>query len=196
MDGGGGAATPGSRGGATFHPGDDVAGLAREAFDVLGLRVGKLHCSVGDFDLDDPRLHPLWEAVSDRGVPVVVHVGRAPQGTTTAGELPRLDAVATRYPEARLVLAHCGLPAVDAALDLMERHAALHADVTTGPQYAGTLPVARMEALADRLLLGSDCPNTRFSVPAMLTWVREAGFGGAATAAILGGTACRLVPEA
>src|SRR5262245_22221794 len=37
--------------GATFHPDDaDLAVLVAHAFDGLGLRIAKLHCSVGNFD--------------------------------------------------------------------------------------------------------------------------------------------------
>ncbi len=48
-------------GGATVHPGDDnAAEIVRVAIDELGLRVLKLHCSVGSFSLDYQRLMPLF----------------------------------------------------------------------------------------------------------------------------------------
>ena len=86
--------------GATVHPGDDVADEIAEALDVLGLRVVKLHCSVGDFTPDDPRLDPLWRRVSATGRPVVVHAGHAENGQTTPAELAPLERVARRWPDA------------------------------------------------------------------------------------------------
>src|SRR5262245_17527956 len=100
-------------GGATLHPGDDVAREVTEALDVLGLRLVKLHCSVGHFAADDPRLDPLWRRVSDTGHPVVVHAGHAVDGQTTAQEIEPLARVARRWPDARLIVAHCGAPATD-----------------------------------------------------------------------------------
>jgi len=44
---------------ATFHPDDpDLPALVERAFDGLGLRLAKLHCSVGNFAADDVRLEP------------------------------------------------------------------------------------------------------------------------------------------
>jgi predicted TIM-barrel fold metal-dependent hydrolase len=108
---------------ATFHPDDpDVSVLVARAFDALGLRVAKLHCSVGNFDADDPRLEPLWRAAEARRIPVVVHAGHGVDGRTHAPELAPIDRVATAHPELRLVIAHAAQPDVEAAVDLMERH--------------------------------------------------------------------------
>ena len=85
---------------------------------------------MGDFSLDDPRLAPLWARVSDRGIPVVVHLGHSPVGPTEPDELAILDRVATAWPEARIVLAHLAAPSVHEALALLRRHRALHADLT------------------------------------------------------------------
>jgi predicted TIM-barrel fold metal-dependent hydrolase len=49
-------------GGCTVHPGDDQPlTVLRSAVEDMGLRVLKLHCSVGDFSPDDPRLDPVWD---------------------------------------------------------------------------------------------------------------------------------------
>ena len=66
---------------ATFHPNDtDLTALAARAFDGLGLRIAKLHCSVGRFDADDVRLEPMWALAEARGIVVVVHAGHDPTG--------------------------------------------------------------------------------------------------------------------
>ena len=77
--------------GATVHPGDDVHAVIDEALDVLGLRLFKLHCSVGAYALTDDRLDPLWRRVSGDGTPVVVHLGHSPAGNTEASELDDLE---------------------------------------------------------------------------------------------------------
>jgi predicted TIM-barrel fold metal-dependent hydrolase len=189
------AGIPGAIAAATFHPDDaDLPALVGRAFDELGLRVAKLHCSVGRFDADDPRLEPLWAAAEDRRVPVVVHAGHAENGRTDASELAPIDRVATAHPHLRLVIAHAGQPDVDAALDLLERHPALHADLTSAHEWGAALPVARLEALHDRLLFGSDCPNTASTIAASIEGMRARGLSAPALRAILGENAVRLVP--
>lgn len=180
---------------ATFHPDDaDLPALAVRAFDALGLRVAKLHCSVGRFDADDPRFEPLWDAAEARAIPVVVHAGHSEHGRTDAHELAPLDRVAAAHPQLRLVIAHAGLPDVDAALDLLERRPATYADLTSAHEWAYPMPIERLEALADRLLFGSDCPNTASTIAASVEGLRGRGLSAAALRAILGENAMRLVP--
>lgn len=189
------APLPGAVPAATFHPDDpNLERLVVRAFEELHLRVAKLHCSVGRFVTDDPRLTPLWEAASIRRVPVVVHVGHDPGGGTGADELAPISRVAARHPQLRLVIAHAALPAIDAALDLLEQFPALYADLTSGAQWGYPIPIARVEAFADRLMFGSDCPNTSVTIGAAIGWIRTLGLSLRAERAILGETAQRLVP--
>jgi hypothetical protein len=181
---------------ATFHPDDeDVRALVRRAFDGLGLRAAKLHCSVGSFDADHPRLEPLWDAAEALALPVVVHAGHDVSGRTAAHELGPIARVAAAHPQLRLVIAHAALPDVDAALDLLERHPALHADLTSAAEWEYALPMARLEALADRLLFGSDCPNSTTPIAESVAWIRALPLSSRALAAICGENAARLVPE-
>jgi predicted TIM-barrel fold metal-dependent hydrolase len=181
---------------ATFHPDDaDVAALVTRAFDGLGLRVAKLHCSVGSFDADDPRLEPLWRAAEARAIPVVVHAGHGIDGRTHAHELAPIDRVATAHPTLRLVIAHAALPDVDAAVELMERHPSLLADLTSAYEWDYPLPIDRLEALHERLLFGSDCPNTLRKIDASLDGLRRIGLSARAVRAIAGENAGRLVPD-
>ena len=186
---------PGTVAAATFHPDDpDLPALVTRAFDQLGLRVAKLHCSVGRFAPDDARLEPLWAAAERRGVPVVVHAGHDMNGRTGAHELEPIDRVATAHPQLLLVIAHVGQPAVDEALDLLECHPALLADLTSAPEWGTVLPIDRIEALHERLLFGSDCPNTTFRIAETAEGIRGLGLTPKALRAILGENALRLVP--
>jgi uncharacterized protein len=133
-----------------------------EALDALGLRVVKLHCSVGRFTADDERFDPLWRRVSETGHPVVVHVGHAVDGQTAAPELDPLARVTRRWPDARIVIAHCASPSTAAALALLESAPAVCADLT--PVVPRLAPVSRddLAGLEDRILFGSDA-RTRAS---------------------------------
>ncbi len=180
---------------ATFHPDDaDLRALVARALDELGLRIVKLHCSVGDFAADDVRLAPLWERAEARAVPVVVHAGHDVSGRTHAHELLPVERIATAYPRLPLVIAHAGLPDIGAALDLLERHPAVYADLTSAAEWQSVVPIARVEALHQRLLFGSDCPNTAFTIADSAAWWRRQGLSEPALRAILGENAARLVP--
>jgi predicted TIM-barrel fold metal-dependent hydrolase len=179
--------------GATAHPEDDLAAVLDEAFGELGLRVLKLHCSVGAFAPDDPRLDPLWERVSEGGQPVVLHAGDAVNGATTAAEVAAVGRVAERWPEARIVVAHCGSPAVGTTLALLRRARSLYADLT--PRVHDPIVVTRSEiaGLERRLLLGSDAPNVAIPIESSIARVRAIGLPPEHEAAILGANAERLL---
>ena len=180
--------------GATVHPGDDVPALVDEALGSLGLRLFKLHCSVGDYALTDERLDPLWRRLSASGTPVVVHLGHSVAGNTEASELQELETVAQRWPEARIILAHCAAPAVDEALALLRRYKNLYADLTPVVFHLAPVKPGSLEGLEDRILFGSDMPNVVVKVQDAVASVRELGLSTAGEALVLGGNANRLVP--
>jgi predicted TIM-barrel fold metal-dependent hydrolase len=183
-------------GGATVHPHDnDPAAIVREAREVYGLKVLKLHCSVGNFQVDDPGLDGVWRFVSERRIPVVIHLGHAVSGRTIGSELGPLEGLAARFPQARLIIAHCGHRAGPQALDLLEKYPGLYADLTPVVTELVALPASRVNQLASKLLFGSDAPNTALSIEQCLAHIRGFGLEPAAEAAILGGTARRLLSE-
>ena len=177
----------------TVHPGDDVAAVVDEALG-LGIRLFKLHCAVGDFSLEDGRLAPLWTRVSDRGTPVVVHLGRSPVGPTEADELTTLDRVAARWPEARIVLAHLAAPSVREALAVLRRHRSLHGDLT--PVLFHPVPVepGDLDGLTDKILFGSDLPSLGIPFAEVVAHVQGLGLSPEAEQAVFSGNADRLVP--
>lgn len=175
--------------GATVHPGDDVGEVVAEACDALGARLFKLHCSVGDFAADDARLDPLWSAVSQSGQPVVVHAGHATDGTTAAAEIEPIARVAERWPDARIVVAHCGAPAVAETLALVRRSRSVYADLA--PVVTDLVPLVRedLAGIERRILFGSDAPNVCVPIEAGIARVRALGLTPEDEAAVLGGTA-------
>lgn len=183
-------------GGATVHPGDaNPAAIVQKAREAHDLKVLKLHCSVGNFEADDPALDEVWQYVSERRIPVIIHLGHAVSGHTLSGELRPLERVAQRFPQARLIIAHCGHRAGPQALDLVEKYPGIYADLTPVVTELIALPAGRVNQLAEKLLFGSDAPNTALTVEECLAHVRSFRLDPAAEAAILGGTARRLLSE-
>lgn len=180
--------------GATVHPGDDVRVLVDEALDSLGLRLFKLHCSVGDYALTDDRLEPLWRRLSENGIPVVVHLGHSVAGNTEAGELVELETVARRWPEARIILAHCASPVVEEALALLRRCPNVYADLTPVVFHLAPVKPGSLAGLEDRILFGSDMPNVVVKVEEAVAAIRALGMTTHHEALVLGGNANRLVP--
>jgi predicted TIM-barrel fold metal-dependent hydrolase len=183
-------------GGCTVHPGDDQpVTLVRSAVEDLGLRVLKLHCSVGDFSPDDPRLDPVWGYAAEIALPVVLHAGHAPDGHTGEAELEPVAEVARRHPGARVIIAHCGHTASQAALRLVAGHEHVYADLTPVIHHPVRVPAAQLSALAGKLLFGSDAPNTGLTVTQLLDRLDGGQLPERAWAALTGGTARRLVGE-
>lgn len=179
--------------GGTAHSADDVERVLDEALGELGLRVLKLHCSVGRYAADDRRLDPLWARVSRDGQPVVLHAGHSIDGRTAAEEIAAVGRLAERWPDARVIVAHCGAPAVQATLELLRRARSVYADLT--PVVRELIPLDReaVAGLEGRLLFGSDAPNVAVPIEDALAHVRTLGLGTAAEEAILGGNANGLV---
>src|SRR4051812_42924440 len=80
----------------------------REGHESLGLRGIKLLPMYAGFRPDDERLDPLWRYATDKRLPVLLHTGttfvaQAPLECT----LPRhVDAVAIRFPDVKIIMAH------------------------------------------------------------------------------------------
>lgn len=180
---------------ATVHPEDDVPAVLAEAIDVLRLRVFKLHCSVGNHDPDDPRLDPLWRRVSETGHPVVLHAGRADPGATTAAEIAAVGRVARRWPDVRAIVAHCGMPDVDATLALLRSTRSTYADLTPVVQHYAPIDRAAISGLERRLLFGSDTPSVALRIEDCVAQIHALALPAADEAAILGGTAERLLDD-
>jgi predicted TIM-barrel fold metal-dependent hydrolase len=179
--------------GATVHPDDDVEDVVAEALQNFGLSVFKLHCSVGRFPADDRRLDPLWSRVSETGTPVVVHPGSAHEGTSTPEEMDALARTAQRWPDARIIVAHFGSPAIEKTLELLSRSRSVHADLTPVVADPVSLAPEAISGLAERILFGSDTPTVAVSIEDSIARVRAWGLPAGDEAAVLGGNAQRLI---
>jgi uncharacterized protein len=81
----------------------DAVREARRALDE-GARGIKLHPRAEGFGLDEPEVHRVFEVAHERQVPVLIHAGRGiPALGVNTVELARA------LPDARVILAHCGI---------------------------------------------------------------------------------------
>jgi uncharacterized protein len=159
--------------GSTVHPGDDdPLAVVRRAVEDHGSKVLKLHCSVGDFAIDTPQLDPVWEYSSEHRLPVVIHLGHHTNGFTETDELDPIETVAERFPEAVIIIAHCGHRAAAKALDIIERRTSVYADLTPVVFEPVALPLGRAQQLHTKLLFGTDAPNTAITAEAALDHLR------------------------
>jgi predicted TIM-barrel fold metal-dependent hydrolase len=78
---------------------------------------------------------------------------------------------------------------------MVEQYPGIYADLTPVVTEPVEVPAGRVNKLADKLLFGSDAPNTAIGIEECLAHIRSMGLSRAAEAAILGGTARRLLSE-
>jgi predicted TIM-barrel fold metal-dependent hydrolase len=153
---------------ATFYPEPD-AGQYVAAAIADGARVFKAHIQVGRYEPNDPLLDPVWGAVEDAGIPVVIHCGSGPApGEHTGPEPIRL--LLQRYPRLRLIIAHLGMPEYVEFMDICENSFDVRLDTTMAftPFVDELMPfpssqLNRLRDLGDRILFGSDFPNIPYS---------------------------------
>ncbi|HEY0718454.1 MAG TPA: amidohydrolase family protein [Streptosporangiaceae bacterium] len=175
---------PGCIPSATFFPEPEVLGYVGRAID-RGAALFKIHLQVGGFPPDDPELEPVWGLLAEAGLPVVIHAGHAPVGTSYTGPGP-LAALLARFPQLTAVIAHMGAPDYEEFLTLAERHDRVHLDTTMvftrfweslAPFPPGLLPRVADLGLAGKILLGSDFPNIPYSYAEQLTGLGRLGLG-------------------
>ena len=152
---------------ATFFPEPQAAAYVGEAL-AGGAQVFKAHVQVGAYDPRDPLLDAVWGQLAETGVPVVVHCGGGPVPGPFTGPGP-IGQVLARHARLTAVVAHLGMPEYAEFLDLAARYGRVHLDTTMVftdfIESRMPFPPAlrpRLRELADRVLLGSDFPNTPY----------------------------------
>jgi predicted TIM-barrel fold metal-dependent hydrolase len=149
---------------ATFYPEPEAAAYVRRAIEQDGVRGFKIHARVGGFDLSGTALTGVLEQIAAAALPVVLHVGDAPDaGPFTVPEV--VDRLLARHPALRLIIAHMGASQFGHYLSLAERHPTVALDTTmvfvgfTGCDPFPPALLPRVEALSERVLFGSDFPT-------------------------------------
>jgi uncharacterized protein len=175
------ARTPGCLHTATFFAEPSAVCDARRAVGQ-GARIFKCHLQVGQFDPNDPMLDGVWGLLAEAGIPVVTHCGSGPVPGAHTGPEP-IAALLARHPRLPLIVAHLGMPEYAEFLGLAERFDQVRLDTTMAftrfAEAAAPFPRAglpRLEALGDRVLLGTDFPNIPYSYADAVEALGQAGF--------------------
>jgi len=149
---------------ATFYPEPEAATYVEKLL-ADGVEIFKIHVQVGEFDLGDPLLDPVWGLLEDSGTPIVIHAGSGPVGNDFTGPEP-MRGVLYRFPRLAAVIAHMGAPEYAEFLALAERYEQVRLDTTmvftdffeAEAPYPREL-LARLADLQTKVLLGSDYPT-------------------------------------
>jgi uncharacterized protein len=138
----------------------------REGHEELGLRGIKLLPMYAGFSPDESRLDPLWKYATKHGLPVLLHTGttfvaQAPLECT----LPRkVDNVAIRFPEVKIIMAHLGHPYEGECIATFRKHPNVYADVSAlhyRPfQLYHSLMLVQEYGVWHKVMFGTDYPFT------------------------------------
>ena len=137
-----------------------------EGREHLGMRGIKLLPMYAGFYPQDPDLDDLWRYASLNELPVLLHTGttfvdQAPLDCT----LPRhLDAVAIRFPDCRIIMAHLGHPYEGETVAVIRKHPNVYTDIS-GLHYRPfqlyhSLMLVQEYGVWNKLLFGTDYPVT------------------------------------
>ena len=176
------AKTPDALHTATFFP-EPGAGEYVSSAIAAGARLFKAHLQVGRYDPRDELLEPVWGVLAQAGVPVVVHCGSMPAPGPFTGTGP-ISEVLARHPRLIMIVAHMGAPEYGEFLDIADRYPGVHLDTTMvfceSTEWMRPFPpelLPRVEALGDRIVLGTDFPNIPYRYGHQLDGLAKLGLG-------------------
>ncbi|WP_345750407.1 amidohydrolase family protein [Microbacterium rhizophilus] len=169
---------------------------------ALGARGFKFHPTVQNFDPSDPAHAPLFAAIEELALPIIVHTGQTGAGAGLPGgwgfrlslsNPMLLDDVAARHPDLQIVMAHPSVPWQDEALSVATHKANVWIDLSgwSAKYFSAGLVRAARTYLNGKMLFGSDLPALTPD-----RWLRdfgELGFPDEAVGAILKDNAVRLL---
>lgn len=167
-----------------------------------GVRGFKFHPTVQGFDPSDTAHYPIYQALSDAGVPALFHTGQTGIGAGLPGGrglrlgLSRpllLDGVAADFPELQIIMAHPSVPWQDEALAIAVHKPNVWIDLSGWrPKYFPPELVRYANTLIrDRVLFGTDYPL--LTADRWLADAEDAGFKPEVMPGILRDNAARLL---
>lgn len=177
----------------SVHPSDpDAVAHIREIREA-GLRGVKLHPYYQNFDLDEERLMPIYEAIAECGLVLVSHTGfDVAFPRVRKCDPARIVAVTRRFPALKFVATHLGAWEDWDAVSEQLLGSSLTMEISCALE---SLPPERARAMlmahpADRLLFGTDTPwNDQGEV---IERVRSLGLPPDRLNRLLGGNAAAL----
>jgi predicted TIM-barrel fold metal-dependent hydrolase len=156
---------------ASVDPARGVSGIAaaRRLVADHGVRGFKFHPNLQGFAPNDRAAYPLYEAISELGVPALFHSGQSGIGAGLPGgggirlrhsNPMLLDDVAADFPDLQIIVAHPSFPWQDEALAVAVHKPNVWLDLSGwSPKYFPPQLVRFANTmLRDRVLFGSDHP--------------------------------------
>jgi predicted TIM-barrel fold metal-dependent hydrolase len=134
----------------------------------LGLRGFKFHASSQRFFANDQRFYPLWEKISELGVPALFHSGMTGVGAGTPGgggikfeycrPIPYMDDIAADFPELSIIMAHPAFPWVPEQLAILVHKPNVVMDLSGwSPRYFDPLLIQYANTITKtKVMFGSD----------------------------------------
>ena len=178
--------------GCTVHPNDEDPAEDLRVAVQNGAKVLKLHCSVGNYEATNRRLAPVLAAAGELKIPITIHAGHSITGHTEASELAPIAQAVAAHPDTTFILAHSGHHSYNEAMELMRSHPNLVCDLTPVIYEPVPITAADAEEFSDRILFGTDAPNTGKTAAELLTHLRQCGLSNAAYESITTANAYRL----
>ena len=184
----------------TLYPDPDLACYTRRTIEEYGFRGFKLHVQVSELDLSQTSLDGGLEQIAAAGLPVVIHIGSAPNPHRYSA--PRyLRALLARHPTLTVIVAHMGSAEFADYLHLAASERRVYLDTTMvwvgfsacDPFPAELLP--RLEGISGQILFGSDFPNIPYPYGHAIEGILRLPLSDAAKRRILFDNAHRLFGE-
>jgi hypothetical protein len=147
----------------------DAVEEAKRLIRDHNVRGFKFHPNIQAFFPDDRSVYPLYEAISEAGLPALFHTGHSGIGTGLPGgggvrlkysNPMHLDDVAADFPELTIVMAHPSFPWQDEAISIALHKQQVYIDLSGwSPKYFSPNLISYANTLLrDRVLFGSDFP--------------------------------------
>jgi hypothetical protein len=167
-----------------LDPRDEPVAEARRCL-ARGARGIKLHPRAQAFTFALPEMAAIFEVAREAGVPILIHGGRG------MGPMDELAALALRYPEVPLIIAHAGIADQGMFASRLADHPAVLYDTA-----CSALDVVELFARvpAERVVFASDIPYGR-PVTSLFLALRAAAYAGLGErdrALLTGGTIAAL----
>ena len=137
------------------------------AIDELGCKGLKLVAPVQNFDIAEARFDPLWNLALDRDIVVWTHCAHQkshPGSDARLGHPMRVEPLALKYPDMKIVLGHGGFPWTLEAWSLAYRHTNVYVDISAYPTLYDQFPweAYSRHDCEHKLLFASDMPLVTF----------------------------------
>jgi len=191
---------------AAKYPGQVLAMAGLDATDLgaapdelrrsvleLGLRGANLDPFQIEAEADDPCFHPVYQACSELGVPLILTFGALPGIPTVMRNGPRaLDSIAQRFPDLTVIACHGGWPFTMDMIAVAWRNPNVYFDNSFYHFAPGAdvLVRAANEMIGDKMLYASAYPF--LPLEETLASFSELGFTPEARATVLGDNARRI----